>query len=66
MRVSLQNQCIGNDFVSAIGAEYGEILWLSTMGVCDVHEVAQKTGVPPWFQLYMLKDRGFVQFEAVG
>ena len=24
---------------------------LSTMGVCDVHEVAQKTGVAPWFQL---------------
>ena len=34
---------------------------LSTMGVCDVHEVAQKTGVSPWFQLYMLKDRGFVK-----
>jgi L-lactate dehydrogenase (cytochrome) len=34
---------------------------LSTMGVCDVHEVAQKTGVPPWFQLYMLKDRGFIK-----
>jgi L-lactate dehydrogenase (cytochrome) len=34
---------------------------LSTMGVCDVHEVAQKTGAPPWFQLYMLKDRGFVK-----
>src|SRR5580658_948812 len=34
---------------------------LSTMGVCDVHEVAQKTGVAPWFQLYMLKDRGFVK-----
>jgi L-lactate dehydrogenase (cytochrome) len=34
---------------------------LSTMGVCDVHEVAQKTGVPLWFQLYMLKDRGFVK-----
>jgi L-lactate dehydrogenase (cytochrome) len=34
---------------------------LSTMGVCDVHEVAQKSGIPPWFQLYMLKDRGFVK-----
>ena len=34
---------------------------LSTMGVCDVHEVAEQTGVPPWFQLYMLKDRGFVK-----
>jgi L-lactate dehydrogenase (cytochrome) len=34
---------------------------LSTMGVCDIHEVAQKSGAPPWFQLYMLKDRGFVK-----
>lgn len=34
---------------------------LSTMGICDVHEVAEKTNVPPWFQLYMLKDRGFVK-----
>src|ERR1700733_1293596 len=34
---------------------------LSTMGVCDVHEVAEKTGVPPWFQLYMLTDRGFLK-----
>jgi L-lactate dehydrogenase (cytochrome) len=34
---------------------------LSTMGVCDVHEVAKKTGTPPWFQLYMLRDRGFVK-----
>src|ERR1700678_1595645 len=30
---------------------------LSSMGVCDVHEVAQKTGVPPWFQPFLLKDR---------
>jgi isopentenyl diphosphate isomerase/L-lactate dehydrogenase-like FMN-dependent dehydrogenase len=34
---------------------------LSSMGVCDIHEVAQKTGVAPWFQLYMLKDRGFIK-----
>jgi len=34
---------------------------LSTMGVCDVQEVTQKTGVSPWVQLYMLKDRGFVK-----
>jgi L-lactate dehydrogenase (cytochrome) len=40
---------------------FGVPFTLSTMGVCDVDEVAQKTGVPPWFQLYMLKDRGFVK-----
>lgn len=33
---------------------------LSTVGVCSVEEVAA-AGAPPWFQLYMLKDRGFMR-----
>jgi len=33
---------------------------LSTMGICSVEEVAQ-TGTPPWFQLYILKDRGYMR-----
>lgn len=33
---------------------------LSTVSVCSVEEVAA-TGTPPWFQLYMLKDRGFMR-----
>jgi len=37
---------------------------LSTVGVCSVEEVA-KTGTPPWFQLYMLKDRGYMR-ELLG
>ena len=32
---------------------------LSTVGVCSVEEVAA-AGVAPWFQLYMLKDRGYM------
>ncbi len=32
---------------------------LSTVGVCSIEEVAA-TGTPPWFQLYMLKDRGYM------
>jgi L-lactate dehydrogenase (cytochrome) len=32
---------------------------LSTVGVCSVEEVAQESA-PPWFQLYMLKDRGYM------
>lgn len=32
---------------------------LSTVGVCAIDEVA-KAAVPPWFQLYMVKDRGFM------
>jgi L-lactate dehydrogenase (cytochrome) len=32
---------------------------LSTVGVCSVAEIA-KAAQPPWFQLYMMKDRGFM------
>lgn len=33
---------------------------LSTMGICSVEEIA-RAGVPPWFQLYVLKDRGYMR-----
>jgi L-lactate dehydrogenase (cytochrome) len=33
---------------------------LSTVGVCSLEEVAEKAA-PPWFQLYMLKDRGYMR-----
>lgn len=33
---------------------------LSTVGVCSIEEVAA-TGTAPWFQLYMLKDRGYMK-----
>jgi L-lactate dehydrogenase (cytochrome) len=33
---------------------------LSTMGICSVEEVA-RTGVAPWFQLYVIKDRGYTR-----
>lgn len=33
---------------------------LSTMSICSIEEVA-RTGVPPWFQLYVLKDRGYAR-----
>ena len=38
---------------------------LSTVGVCSIEEVAgaaeRQGGAPPWFQLYMLKDRGYMR-----
>jgi L-lactate dehydrogenase (cytochrome) len=34
---------------------------LSAMGVCDAEEVRDAAGTPPWFQLYMVKDRGFMK-----
>lgn len=34
---------------------------LSTVSVCSIEEVAQATPDPIWFQLYVLKDRGFMK-----
>ena len=34
---------------------------LSTVGVCPLAEIAAGTGKPFWFQLYVVKDREFVQ-----
>ncbi len=39
----------------------GTSLILSTVSVCTIEEVTDAAGTPPWFQLYMLKDRGFVE-----
>lgn len=41
-------------------AKAGVPFCLSTVGVCSIEEVAA-TGAPPWFQLYMLKDRGYMR-----
>ena len=34
---------------------------LSTVGICPLAEVVSATGHAPWFQLYMLRDRGAVR-----
>jgi L-lactate dehydrogenase (cytochrome) len=36
----------------------GTAFCLSTVGVCTIEEVAAAAGAPPWFQLYMIRDRG--------
>ena len=41
-------------------AKAGVPFCLSTVGVCSVEEVAA-AGTAPWFQLYMLKDRGYMR-----
>ncbi len=33
---------------------------LSTVGVCTIDEIA-RAAQPPWFQLYMMRDRGFME-----
>jgi L-lactate dehydrogenase (cytochrome) len=34
---------------------------LSTVGICPIEEVARATSKPFWFQLYMMRDRGYVR-----
>src|SRR5205085_4755195 len=33
----------------------------STVSICSVEEVAEATSVPPWFQLYVMRDRSFAE-----
>ncbi|HTX31793.1 MAG TPA: L-lactate dehydrogenase [Solirubrobacteraceae bacterium] len=33
----------------------------STLGICSIEEVAQAVPDPPWFQLYVMRDRGYAE-----
>src|SRR3954454_24732262 len=33
----------------------------STVSICGIEEVAGATSTPPWFQLYVMRDRGYAQ-----
>jgi L-lactate dehydrogenase (cytochrome) len=37
----------------------------STVSICSVEEVAAATSRPPWFQLYVMRDRGYTE-ELIG
>jgi L-lactate dehydrogenase (cytochrome) len=39
--------------------EAGIPFTLSTMSICSIEDVAEATGRPFWFQLYVIRDRGF-------
>lgn len=41
-------------------AQAGVPFCLSTVSACSVEEVAQGSNAPFWFQLYMIRDRGFL------
>jgi L-lactate dehydrogenase (cytochrome) len=42
----------------AAGA-FGVPFCLSTVSICSIEDVRQATGAPFWFQLYVMKDRGY-------
>src|SRR5579884_2627749 len=37
----------------------------STVSICSIEEVARATRKPPWFQLYVMRDRGYAR-ELIG
>jgi L-lactate dehydrogenase (cytochrome) len=41
----------------AVGVPFVE----STVSICSVEEVAKATSKPPWFQLYVMRDRGYAE-----
>jgi L-lactate dehydrogenase (cytochrome) len=42
-------------------ADAGVPFTLSTVSACSLNEVAAKSRAPLWFQLYMIRDRGFMR-----
>ena len=50
-----------DEILAARAAEkFGVPFTLSTMSICSIEDVAAHTTRPFWFQLYVMKDRGFV------
>ncbi len=41
----------------AVGVPFVE----STVSICSIEEVASATSTPPWFQLYVMRDRGYAE-----
>ncbi len=51
----------GEALAARAAAAFGVPFTLSTVGICPLAEVNAAAGVPAWFQLYMLRDRGAVR-----
>jgi L-lactate dehydrogenase (cytochrome) len=50
------------EILAARAAEkFGVPFTLSTMSICSIEDIAAHTQRPFWFQLYMMKDRAFMQ-----
>ena len=50
------------EILAARAAEkFGVPFTLSTMSICSIEDVAAHTQAPFWFQLYMMRDRGFIE-----
>lgn len=55
-------QWANGEMLGAMAAEqFGIPFTLSTMSICSLEDVASVTTKPFWFQLYVMRDRGFVR-----
>jgi L-lactate dehydrogenase (cytochrome) len=50
----------GEIHAARAAAKFGVPFTLSTMSICSIEDVAAHSPQPFWFQLYMMKDRGFI------
>ncbi|WP_244830966.1 MULTISPECIES: alpha-hydroxy acid oxidase [unclassified Caballeronia] len=50
----------GEILAARAAARFGVPFTLSTVSICSIEDVAAHTQKPFWFQLYMMKDRGFI------
>ena len=52
----------GEILAARAAKKFGVPFTLSTMSICSIEDVAEETGRHPfWFQLYVMRDRGFVE-----
>ena len=50
----------GEILAARAAVEWGIPFTLSTMSICSIEAVAEATGKPFWFQLYVMRDRDFI------
>ncbi len=51
----------GEILAAQAAADFGVPYTLSTMSICSIEDVAAATNKPFWFQLYVMRDKGFVE-----
>ncbi|PUE49983.1 alpha-hydroxy acid oxidase [Limnohabitans sp. 2KL-51] len=51
----------GEILAARAAKKFGVPFTLSTMSICSIEDVAQHAGEGCWFQLYVMKDRGFIE-----
>jgi L-lactate dehydrogenase (cytochrome) len=55
-------QCADGEILAARAAgKFGVPFTLSTMSICSIEDVAANSPYPFWFQLYVMRDRAFIE-----